>query len=136
VIPRRISIQAALPFATAIELMSVTSVGPGSSTSNPSLTWDTPARVFGTTVNATVAGGGEQDIEGAARQPHTIDSGGVQLVSSGGTAFATTDNGIQFVFCRRHDSTDVDRQRRYAGGTRTAISATVIGTQYVDGKPA
>ena len=90
---------AAFPMATAIEVVSVSSVGAGSSTSGGSLGLGQAQRVLGATLSLTVGNGGEQGVNHGGTANNTfVDVGGVQLVSSGGIAISAAVDGIQFIF--------------------------------------
>src|SRR6185436_9923731 len=73
-----------LPFATAINVVSATSV---TTASNTTVTLGQAERVLGTTLNISVGAGGEQAVKNGGNASNTtIDNGGWQLVSSGGMA--------------------------------------------------
>jgi autotransporter passenger strand-loop-strand repeat protein len=122
------------PFATAIDLVSVSSIASGSSASNTSVTLGQAQLVLGRTLGITVASRGEQDVSGTASNT-VIASGGLQLVFSGGTASGggTIDHGIQYVFAGGSASGTLVASDGTQGDYGTAISTTVSGVQYVGG---
>jgi autotransporter passenger strand-loop-strand repeat protein len=140
---------AAFPFATAIEVMSVSSVGVGSSTSGGSLGLGQAQRVFGTTLSQTVANGGEQGVNhGGTANATTVGVGGVQLVSSGGISLDASVDGIQFIFAGGSAAnaaitesgaqqvlgtatSTIDSGAQYVGGKASATTIATFGLQYV-----
>jgi autotransporter passenger strand-loop-strand repeat protein len=129
-------IEFSTPFATAIDLVSVSSIASGSSASNTSVTLGQAQLVLGKTLGITVASRGEQDVSGTASNT-VIASGGLQLVFSGGTASGggTIDHGIQYVFAGGSASGTLVASDGTQGAFGTAISTTVSGVQYVGGNP-
>ena len=126
---------ATFPFAAAIEVMSVSTVGVGSSTSGGSLGLGQAQRVFGTTLSQTVANGGEQGVNhGGTANTTIVDVGGVQLVSSGGTSLNASVDGIQFIFAGGSAANTAITESGAQEVLGTATSTTVSGTQYVGGK--
>ncbi len=126
---------AAFPMATAIEVVSVSSVGAGSSTSGGSLGLGQAQRVLGATLSLTVGNGGEQGVNHGGTANNTfVDVGGVQLVSSGGIAISAAVDGIQFIFAGGSAANAAITESGAQEVLGTATSTTVSGTQYVGGK--
>ena len=125
---------AAFPFAAAIEVMSVSSVGVGSSTSDGSLGLGQAQRVFGTTLSQTVASGGEQGVTTRHRQQHHYRCRRRAARFLGGTSLNASVDGIQFIFAGGSAANTAITESGAQEVLGTATSTIDSGTQYVGGK--